>query len=124
MAAPVSGQSPSSGTLAGAPDSRLRVSFFHAVTCRTSSQIVWPFGTGRDACLLSSDALEDAHERRAVPRIAVMLALELINEAIDFRFSNSAVLRGHDIFFLMRAGPHPRALYALRATAFGLAASS
>ena len=45
-----------------------------------------------------------------MPRIAIVLALELIDEAIDFGFSKIANLRSHVSSSLMRAGPHPRAL--------------
>jgi hypothetical protein len=53
---------------------------------------------GARAGLVGGDVGENAHERRAVPRIAVVLALELINEPIYFRFGNIAILSGHVSF--------------------------
>ena len=74
------GQSPSTGSPAGAPPSRRRTSFFQAVRCSTISQIVCAPAIGRRRGLLMRYAGKDADQRRAVPRLAGVLTLQLIDE--------------------------------------------
>ena len=69
---------------AGAPESRRRTSVFHPVMWSTSSQIECPPATG---LALASAAVTPSRivlQRRTVPRIAVVLARELIKDSIDF----------------------------------------
>ena len=68
---------------AGAPPIRRLTSFFHEIMCSTISQIVCAPGSGRLRRLLVIDAFENLPERAAVPGIAGMLALELVDDAGD-----------------------------------------